>query len=723
MYSKNNKTIPKIIHQIWIGPHKLPSRFIDTWKNDYMKENTDWEYKLWRERDIEQLNMINKDIYDMEKNYAGKSDIARLEILNKYGGIYIDADSVWVNNKSLNKLIDESIEEGLFASIEPTKNYLANGVIGSTANNENLEFLINEIKNMKGKYSELRKKFMPFQLTGPYLLERVRKTGRKIKVLPTNYFYPEWWHGVRDFDRHKKIDLPKEAFMYQYGISTNNLFNLYGGNTNDKIAVIVEPRNDPVLIDVVLNFINILGNEWKIKIFYGNKNEDMIMSSVLNKLINDGRILLKKLNVDNLNSWTYSDMLKSKQFWLDCEGENILIFQIDSSLCSRSMFSIDNFSDFDYIGSAWIYTNDDIRHGGNGGLSFRKKSAMIECIDKFPPTKSIPGSNLLEAFPEDVYFITCLKKLNKKISTKEESLKFGTQNFFKYESFGTHQFYNFLNKSDKDKFMEYCPESKIIYKIKYGSTRNFKIIDCFTFYNELKMLKFRLEELYDHVDYFVIVESDVTFSGNKKELFFKDNRNQFKKYLPKIIHVVINDMPEYDNNWKREEHQRNAIKQGIKRINLNQNDLILIGDVDEIPNMESVNKIAYKLGDEILTLEMDMYYYNLECKNLNPWKGIVITKFKNLLIYNPEELRKNRFKYDRVANGGWHFSYFFGSNNIKNKIKNFSHQEYNTNEFTNNNNINRKMENCEDLFNRKDQKWTKASLDKNSLPYNYELLI
>lgn len=232
MYSKNNKTIPKIIHQIWIGPHKLPSRFIDTWKNDYMKENTDWEYKLWREKDIEQLNMINKDIYDMEKNYAGKSDIARLEILNKYGGIYIDADSVWVNNKSLNKLIDESIEEGLFASIEPTKNYLANGVIGSTPNNENILFLINEIRSMKHNYKELRNKFMPWQLTGPYLLEKVRKTGRKIKVLPTNYFYPEYWHGVRDFDRHKKINLPDETFMYQYGISTNNLFNLYGGSNN-----------------------------------------------------------------------------------------------------------------------------------------------------------------------------------------------------------------------------------------------------------------------------------------------------------------------------------------------------------------------------------------------------------------------------------------------------------------------------------------------------------
>ena len=57
-----------------------------------------------------------------------------------------------------------------------------------------------------------------------------------------------------------------------------------------------------------------------------------------------------------------------------------------------------------------------------------------------------------------------------------------------------------------------------------------KIIDCFIFYNEMKMLEFRLKELNDVVDFFVLVESTKTFTGNDKELFFEQNKENFKEY-------------------------------------------------------------------------------------------------------------------------------------------------------------------------------------------------
>ena len=91
-----------------------------------------------------------------------------------------------------------------------------------------------------------------------------------------------------------------------------------------------------------------------------------------------------------------------------------------------------------------------------------------------------------------------------------------------------------------------------------------KIIDCFIFYNELDMLEFRLEELNDVVDRFVIVESTKTFVGKDKPLFFSENLQRFEKYLPKITHIIEQNLTD-KNPWVNESTQRNAIKKGIKR--------------------------------------------------------------------------------------------------------------------------------------------------------------
>tara|TARA_B100000886_G_scaffold340185_1_gene308308 strand:- start:64 stop:834 length:771 start_codon:yes stop_codon:yes gene_type:complete len=244
----------------------------------------------------------------------------------------------------------------------------------------------------------------------------------------------------------------------------NNISNC--GSTFDKIAVIVEPRKHKNLIPVVMNFISILPDEWKIKIFYGKSAYNYIYNSDIKSYIDTGKIFLQQLLVDNLDRYTYSDLLKSKKFWEDCLVENILMFQTDSILCKNSEFNINDFLDFDYIGSAWwfnVKNQNDNCHGGNGGFSFRKRSSMIECINKFPPVKTTGNVNILEERYEDVYFINSLFNLNKKISSKEESKKFGVQNFYdKYKSFGTHRFWDFLSEEKKNLFLEKCPEGKII---------------------------------------------------------------------------------------------------------------------------------------------------------------------------------------------------------------------------------------------------------------------
>ena len=116
-----------------------------------------------------------------------------------------------------------------------------------------------------------------------------------------------------------------------------------------------------------------------------------------------------------------------------------------------------------------------------------------------------------------------------------------------------------------------------------------KVIDCFIFYNELDMLEFRLNELNDVVDYFVLVECIKTHTNNDKELYFENNKNRFSKFLDKIIHIIVKDnIPQTNSAWDREKYQRFCIDEGIKKLNLNNEDIIIIADLDEIPDTKTV---------------------------------------------------------------------------------------------------------------------------------------
>lgn len=195
-----------------------------------------------------------------------------------------------------------------------------------------------------------------------------------------------------------------------------------------------------------------------------------------------------------------------------------------------------------------------------------------------------------------------------------------------------------------------------------------KIVDCFTFYNELDMLSYRLKVLNDHVDYFVLVESAHTFKGNKKEIFFDKNKKLYSKYLHKIIHVIVEDMPNSSNPWDNEYHQRNCIKRGIDQLNLNDNDLVIISDVDEIPN---INKLDQVDVNKINTLEMLVYYYNLNCVSNYSNRCSRVLSYKILKNFSCQEIRRKN--ENTISKSGWHLSYFGNLDWIINKLKEFSH--------------------------------------------------
>lgn len=135
------------------------------------------------------------------------------------------------------------------------------------------------------------------------------------------------------------------------------------------------------------------------------------------------------------------------------------------------------------------------------------------------------------------------------------------------------------------------------------------IVDSFIFSNELGMLELRLEILADTVDRFVLVEADRTFSGNPKPLVFEENKDRFDKFLDRIEHIVVDDMPNNPNPWVKEIHQRNAVRRGFG--GLRDNDIVMVSDVDEIPDVERIEAQIPNEDIHALTQAFYYYYFNL----------------------------------------------------------------------------------------------------------------
>ena len=256
-----------------------------------------------------------------------------------------------------------------------------------------------------------------------------------------------------------------------------------------------------------------------------------------------------------------------------------------------------------------------------------------------------------------------------------------------------------------------------------------KLIDGFTFYNELDMLEFRLKELDSIVDKFIIVEATKTHQGNDKPLFFDDNKNKFSKYKDKIVHIVVDDMPEGDDNWKRENHQRNAISNGLDK--LNDTDLVIIGDVDEIPDTNTLKHLKENGLDSSVALEMDFYYYNLENKHNQKWYLAKVLPYGELRKSNPQDIRfsksgtkdtLDKIEHKIQSNGGWHFSYFGDENMIINKIKNFAHSEYNEDTYLNSVVIKGCIEDGDDILFRGIKLQQIKIEDNNYIPKYYKML-
>ena len=276
-----------------------------------------------------------------------------------------------------------------------------------------------------------------------------------------------------------------------------------------------------------------------------------------------------------------------------------------------------------------------------------------------------------------------------------------------------------------------------------------KIFDCFMYFDEEIVLDLRLNILNDYVDYFVIVESTFTHKGDKRKLRF--NHEKFKKFEKKIVYLVYDKHPSgieevssddsHDEKSRkyilnaafRENGQRNFIINGLQ--NANSDDLILISDVDEIPNLVNLDK--KNINNKIILFKQDMFYYkfNLKLPNLI-WTGTKACKKKVLL--SPQWLRnikdrkypfyrldtifskKKYINIEFINNGGWHFSNIKTAAEIEHKLKSYlHHREFDENPMSENE-INRIIENKQAIYDLKVDKRVNKIGDGSKLE-NYSL--
>ena len=227
------------------------------------------------------------------------------------------------------------------------------------------------------------------------------------------------------------------------------------------------------------------------------------------------------------------------------------------------------------------------------------------------------------------------------------------------------------------------------------------VYDCIPFFNELDILNLRLHIMDPLVDKFIIEEATVTFSGEPKELCFEKNKELFREFLPKIEYIVVDNSPVDTTTHLRDKFQKNALEKGL--VNATDEDVIILSDVDEIPNPKVLKEIIESFDpDKIYHLAQRMFYCYLNMEEVSGnllsitgefpgverrlWLGTKVFSRKSIPpdgIIQLREASTTAPEAVRVADGGWHFGYMGSkqesdvSKRIGTKVVAAAHQEYN----------------------------------------------
>jgi mannosyltransferase OCH1-like enzyme len=186
--------IPKILHQIWLGGSEMPQEFI-IWRNKWIELHPDWKYMLHTDDTIKDIPDYLKKYIDSCEKYSSKSNVLRLYVIFKYGGVYCDTDFEW--NKNIDCFLNNK-----FIIAKQHGNLYCNAFFGSIANNEIIKYQLDLLQHYVNKSP-------PW---GPTLMTvAVEKYIKNLTILPTKYIYPYMW-----FEPYKPAKEFNDAYLVHH---------------------------------------------------------------------------------------------------------------------------------------------------------------------------------------------------------------------------------------------------------------------------------------------------------------------------------------------------------------------------------------------------------------------------------------------------------------------------------------------------------------------------
>ena len=490
-------TIPKIIHQLWIGPKPRPYKFMQTWKD----KHPDFEYIMWNEEEIKKrglkLMCINK-INEIEE-INGKADIIRWEILYHYGGVFLDADSICIEpfdeliekNKSFAGYENENVRPGLIAT----------GTMAFSKNHPLPGLAIQWI--MQNEVSRAKTSKMAWKTVGPQLLTNLFNSGnfKDVEILPSYYFLPKHGTGIQ-YMGHSKV------YAYQEWGSTKQNYDIM--NTIELDDIYKEPK---IWVSLLISSYNtnhkyIVECLESIKIQNGHFGIEIIW-------INDGSNdlnskLLEKTLLKFQKSMRFTKIIYKK--WKKNMGIGYSLYE-GVLLCNNEIIiKVDS---------------DDILHQDRIIKQIEYMNLHNDCV--------ICGTNALY-----------LKDINgKKITNGQTNHK----EILKWEEYKKNPSHWFINHPCV------CYKKSAILEVGNYNKKSHSLYEDFEL--ELKLLKKfgKIYNIQENLLYYRLHEEQITSNGNTSKPEVVNFRNKFIKEMIKddinLINIDnninINDNSDYDN--------------------------------------------------------------------------------------------------------------------------------------------------------------------------------
>ena len=254
------------------------------------------------------------------------------------------------------------------------------------------------------------------------------------------------------------------------------------------------------------------------------------------------------------------------------------------------------------------------------------------------------------------------------------------------------------------------------------------LIDAFIFFNEKELIELRLKYLNSIVDYFVVIEANITHQGKKKEWNFPNIlKTDLTEFSNKIqyhqLHIDIEKIKEEeswiiddikgDDAWRIENFQRNYIKTACNKFS--NEDILIISDVDEIPSKQKLGFIKSCDFKKIAPIALEQNLFHIDCNflSLESWRGSIVTTMQICNAFSPHKFRRARNRISHFTDSGWSFSSFGGPKKVKEKLESIAHREFNNDKYKNADHIMNCQKTGADLFHRKVQK---KKVEKNFFP-------